>query len=761
MIDEPILAPPHGGIPAQPPSLPSASTPPGLPILDAALAYHRVGLCVLPTVAGEKRPAGLWKTYEDTRPDEEATAKMFQGAPGICIVCGPVSGNTECIDFDEGGAAFPDWSAVIPKELFDRLVIERSPSGGVHVAYRCPDAPALPTCVLARTEEGRKLIETRGTGAVFLCDPTPGYQLFQGCFTVLPVVTADEREFMLNTAAALNRHVPKSAPVTFGRPASAIPGDGLHPYAVKALAVECATVAQAVESTRNDTLNVAAVKLGHYVGGGLLPEPFVRSELAKAGLSCGLEPTEVAATIESGLKKGMTEPKGIPARAEPPLVDMSALLAKAGSCASATVEPSNPDQTPGWRLSIMTAVEEEPIRWLWPKRIALGKLNMLVGDPGLGKSFITCDLAARVSTGRTWPDEAPSPGAGWVMLLNAEDGEGDTIKPRLRAARADMAKIAVMAAVDHGRLFSLGKHLDELARCAAMLPDLRLIVIDPVTAFMSGIDSHKNSDVREALAPLSELACQTGAAVLAVSHLNKGSGQAVYRATGSLAFIAASRSVWAVAKDRQDRDRRVFLPVKNNLGNDKTGLAYSINGFCDPPFVDWDPSPVEADIDDMLNQDARRPLPRSSATAAVDEWLEAFLGSGEKASTEIYGAGKAAGFSEGQLQRSRKRIGARVKRDGMPSRSFWSLSGDDDNHDAPVAAEASPSPGDRCDCGEWGKWGDLSPQSRQLPQSRQSNGDGDEARRLESAADQPIPAESAIASPSPTFQRLKAAPWLA
>jgi len=216
--------------------------------------------------------------------------------------------------------------------------------------------------------------------------------------------------------------------------------------------------------------------------------------------------------------------------------------------------------TPIWRFHIMTIVNEETVNWLWPNRIALGKLNLLVGDPGLGKSFITCDLAARVSTGAAWPDGAPNDGPGGVLLLNAEDGPADTIKPRLRVAHADMERIAYMPYVDKGRFFSLSKHIGFLAENAATIPGLKLIVLDPVSAFLSGVDSHKNTDVREALAPLSALAEQTGAAVLAVSHLNKGVGQAVYRATGSLAFTAASRSV--VGRQRPAGPRQAIFPAR-------------------------------------------------------------------------------------------------------------------------------------------------------------------------------------------------------
>ena len=319
--------------------------------------------------------------------------------------------------------------------------------------------------------------------------------------------------------------------------------------------------------------------------------------------------------FRSGLKKGRAEPKTVPAKTEPPLVDMSALLAKAGGCAAPGVESVNPESYLAWRSELMADIDERSINWLWPGRIALGKLSMLAGDPGLGKSFLSCDLAARVSTGQKWPDGRESQGAGDVLLLNAEDDPADTIKPRLRAARADMKRIRVMHAVDKGRLFSLDKHLCELAACASMMPDLRLIIIDPVTAFVSGIDSHESAEVRQALTPLAELAKYTGVAVLGVGHLNKGAGSAVYRVTGSLAWTAAARATWFVLKDPQDRDKRLLLPVKNNIGNDRIGMAYAINGFSDPPFVDWSPDPEERDIDAVLNSG---PVPASAAAPVGD-----------------------------------------------------------------------------------------------------------------------------------------------
>ena len=365
-----------------------------------------------------------------------------------------------------------------------------------------------------------------------------------------------------------------------------------------------------------------------------------------------------------------------------------------GESAPAPAKADPAESTTPWRLFTVTNVQEQAIKWLWPGRIALGKLNMLAGDPGLGKSYIITDIAARVSTGAAWPDGEANENPGGVLLVNAEDGLADTIKPRLRVAQANTDRVVFMPAIDEGRLFSLSKHLDILAWCAAQVPDLRLIALDPVSAFFSGVDSHKNTDVREVLTPLADLAEKTGAAVCVVTHLNKGFGQAVYRGMGSLAVTAACRSMWVVAKDPQDRARRLFLPVKNNLGNDRMGLAYGLVDSGDPckqAIVDWK-EPVDVNVDDVLNPMGRS-MRRPSATAAADEWLKAFLDNSEKASTDVIKAGEAAGFSEKQLRNSRTRVGVTIRRAGIPPSTFWSLGGDEpDEAPEDTAAVAAPEP---------------------------------------------------------------------
>lgn len=180
----------------------------------------------------------------------------------------------------------------------------------------------------------------------------------------------------------------------------------------------------------------------------------------------------------------------------------------------------------------------EPINWLWPGRIAKGKITFIAGLPGLGKSQVTVSIAAIVSSGGIWPvDEMPAD-VGNVLILSAEDGIADTIKPRLLAAGADTDRIEAIEAVrmgDQSRPFSLKRDLELLRDTKASL-----LIVDPLTAYLGGIDSHKNADVRAFMAPLSELAQKMEMAVVCVSHLNKSSGnEAVFRISDSMAFVAA------------------------------------------------------------------------------------------------------------------------------------------------------------------------------------------------------------------------------
>ncbi|MFW6062255.1 MAG: DUF3987 domain-containing protein [Planctomycetota bacterium] len=200
-------------------------------IIDAARAYLAAGQCVLPARRDQKRPVvGQWKQYRLRRPTQaELEAWMANGPDALCILCGRISGNGEMIDFDAGGELFEAWASQIPADLLAKLVIETTQRDGRHVHYRC-ESEVCGNLKLAQRREGENvvtLIETRGEGGLFLCAPTPGYELIQGDLARPPVITEAERDILLQAAWELNEYVPAvvEGPLTCGPVREAGTGD--------------------------------------------------------------------------------------------------------------------------------------------------------------------------------------------------------------------------------------------------------------------------------------------------------------------------------------------------------------------------------------------------------------------------------------------------------------------------------------------------------------------------------------------------------
>jgi len=240
-------------------------------------------------------------------------------------------------------------------------------------------------------------------------------------------------------------------------------------------------------------------------------------------------------------------------------------------------------------FTTLANVEPEMISWLWAGWIPLGKLAVLDGDPGVGKSTLTLDIAARVTTDRTMPDGTASDigAAADVVLVSAEDGIADTLRPRADAAGADVNRIHMLTDVaghDQDRPFdvqpwSMPRDLDVLQQLVAR-SGARLVVIDPLNAVLgSAVDSYRDQDVRGALKPLSRMAEETGAAVVVVRHLTKGGGgNALYRGGGSIGIIGAARAGLLVAKDPDDESgaSRVLVSTKSNVAQMPTAMSYEL-----------------------------------------------------------------------------------------------------------------------------------------------------------------------------------------
>jgi hypothetical protein len=268
-----------------------------------------------------------------------------------------------------------------------------------------------------------------------------------------------------------------------------------------------------------------------------------------------------------------------------------------------------------------------------------------------------------------------------VVLLSAEDDIQDTIRPRLDAAGADVSRVVALQAVEVysgdespiRRCVDLQRDIERLEEAIEATPDCKLVVIDPITAYLGDKDSHNSGDVRGLLAPLADLAARHRVAVVMVTHLNKAAGgPAMYRSIGSISFVAAARSAWVVCKDESDEKRRLFLPLKNNLAENNGGLAFrltkqlSANG---QPSLVWDAEPVTMTADQALGN--HRGSGGQREIDAVSEWLRTLLADGPVPATVAKAEAEDAGHSWATVRRAKDAIGVVVAKRGFGEGSQW------------------------------------------------------------------------------------------
>ena len=327
-------------------------------------------------------------------------------------------------------------------------------------------------------------------------------------------------------------------------------------------------------------------------------------------------------------------------------------------------------------------VHSKPIRWLWPKQIAKGKLTILTGDPGLGKSQISNFIAATVSRGGKWPIDGSSAEKGSVILLNAEDDAGDTIKPRLQAVDADLDNIHLMIGVSEDsdiRDFRLDKDIDRLRYNLDKISNPQLIIIDPISAYLGVVDSYKDSEIRSLLTPLTQLAEEYDVSVIAVSHLNKNSDKkAIHRISGSIGFVASARTAFSVVQDPENAENRLMLPVKNNISKDKEGFSFTIRSVTldsgiETSKVSFGDQYVRNSVDEVLSGNNNS---KPSLTQDAENFLSDFLNDGPMPAKEVLDQAKEMGIPNKPLRIAAENLKVNKSREGFgkKGKSMWRLS---------------------------------------------------------------------------------------
>lgn len=652
-----------------------------------ALQHAWNGFAVIPC-RPDKRP--YLKGWPDAGTTNEPTIhSWWQQFPDAIagLPCGPNS--LLVVDCNRKGEGKPDgvanWEIACRSAAVDlsHCFTVETPSGGRHYYFRTNDG----TSIGNTTGKLGEAIDTRGFGGFVIA---PGsvladgrrYRVLQGTIQSTVFLPETIRRFLLGkNGGEQTANEPTLPEQLQGTRETSTSRD--RSYSAEALTREVAKL-EATRSSRNQALHDSAFAMGTLVGAGRIGRTDVESALWEASRVNGYrakDGDEAAwKTLQSGLTAGTKNPRLPLSKSDQPLFDFSHMksngtplnFAARGSVAVG-----------GDRLVIrcVADVQAEPISWLWPLRVASGKLTIIAGEPGLGKSQLAVFMAAKVTTGASWPNDDGRPPIGSVVMLSCEDDIADTIRPRLEAAGANLSLVQVIEGVRTGsgqmRGFSITEDLAPLEWALTQARDVKLVIVDPITAYLGGTKTHIAADVRAALAPLQELASRYRVAVVAVSHLNKssGNGKSINAVTGSVAFVAASRATFLVTKDNGDPARRLFVQVKNNLA-EAPGLAFRIQSKMLPSginaaYVEFENGTVSITADEAIGDTSR--TDDRSALDEAKEFLTAELGDGAIPAKDLLNRARDMRISEKTLRRAQKQLGIEPKKAGFQGEWVWTL----------------------------------------------------------------------------------------
>lgn len=349
-------------------------------------------------------------------------------------------------------------------------------------------------------------------------------------------------------------------------------------------------------------------------------------------------------------------------------------------------QPSLPPSSTAPTSRPMSAYNVERVEWYWAARIPKGKLVLIDGDPGVSKSTLTLDIAARLSTGSPFPGETTRHQPITVMLLSAEDGWSDTVYPRLSSHGADPDRVFFWDGPNRQRsgggveqIFPSFPSCTEDLEREITANGAGLVVIDPLSAFYDpDIQTNNDASVRRALAPLANVAARTGATIVIVRHLTKDATKsALYRGGGSIGIIGAARTAFAVAPHPDDHQLRVFAMSKNNL-SPVLPKSYTYRVLTDEinqcAHISWDREIVMTADELLANQGANE----TRLDEAV-EWLTDYLADGPRASSQLERDSQIAGHSWATIRRAAKQLKVKkYKEPGAGKASGWSWRLDND-----------------------------------------------------------------------------------
>ena len=305
-------------------------------------------------------------------------------------------------------------------------------------------------------------------------------------------------------------------------------------------------------------------------------------------------------------------------------------------------------------------LEVRETKWLWYPYIPYGKVTIIQGDPGEGKTTLALNIAAALTRGEVFGSGEKTE-AGNVLFQTAEDGYSDTVKPRLLAAGADCSRIMYVYEA-YEPLSMTDERLEE----AIQRVQPKLVILDPLQAYLgANVDMHRANEVRPVMSRLSQLAQSYGCAIVLIGHMNKNMGtKSSYRGLGSIDLTAAARSVLIVAREKKDKQIRVVAQVKSSLAPEGDTVAFRLsedNGF---EYL----GEYKADIEDMLMGVSSG---NKTMIDSAKELLLTMLADGEKPSIDLYNAAADRNISPETLRKAKLKLNVQVvKRNNC---WFWKL----------------------------------------------------------------------------------------
>ena len=305
----------------------------------------------------------------------------------------------------------------------------------------------------------------------------------------------------------------------------------------------------------------------------------------------------------------------------------------------------------------MADVESKNVEFLWYPYIPYGKITIIQGDPGEGKTTAVLRIAALLTKGEKLPEDNQEREPVNVIYQTAEDGLADTVKPRLEAAGADCSRILVIDESDEN-LSMLDSRIEE----ALKETGAKLIILDPIHAYLgSNVDMHRANEIRPVMKHLGNIAEKYGCAIILIGHMNKASGsKSTYRGLGSIDFQATARSVLIVGRIKDDPTCRVIVHDKSSLAPEGPSIAFRLdkdNGF------EWE-GIIDITVDELLSGEQK-----TSKLNKAKDFLKSYLADGPKAYNDIEVEAAENGIKSRTLYTAKDELGVVSKKVG--AKWFW------------------------------------------------------------------------------------------